>query len=76
MSAAGSRSASAQKRAKIVAFFSDPVFVAETTTRFGRRSDSIDPPLALVVTTTSCRVEGTRSNIAAISGPEGPPPGC
>ena len=42
-----------------VAFFSEPAFVAVITTRFGRRRNSIDPPLELVVTTTNCRDAGT-----------------
>ena len=50
VSAAGSRSASTQYRAKIVAFFSDPLFVAVIMTRFAFWFciSAIDPPLELV----------------------------
>ena len=49
--------------------FPMPVLVAVITTRPGLRRNSIDPPLELVMLTTSCRVAGMRSSSAASSAP-------
>ena len=52
-SAAGSRSASIQKRANTGALLSVPDFVAVITTRLGFSRAAIDPPLELVILTIS-----------------------
>ncbi len=75
VSAEGSRSASTQKRAKTVAFFSLPLLVAVITTRLAFSSAARDPPLALVMFTTNWRVQPMRSSSAPNSTPEMSGPG-